>query len=137
MSKITLSEAVEIIPVSESTLRRHMRTGKVSSEKDHNGRNLFDTAELARVYGDLKLNGTRPLSDEPVNTSQMTDDDTPTKVVAFLEAQTRDLKSQLEEAHSQNAQLLELSTRLQKQNELLMLPPPQPKRRFLTFLRRK
>ena len=137
MSKITLSEAVEIIPVSESTLRRHMRTGKVSSEKDHNGRNLFDTAELVRVYGDLKLNGTRPLSDEPVNTSQMTDNDTPAKVVALLEAQNRDLKSQLEEAHSQNAQLLELSTRLQKQNELLMIPPPQPKRRFLTFLRRK
>lgn len=66
MAKITLSEAVKIIPVSESTLRPHMRTGKVSSEKDHNGRNLFDTAELARVYGDLKLNGTRPLSDEPV-----------------------------------------------------------------------
>ena len=98
MSKITLSEAVEIIPVSESTLRRHMRTGKVSSEKDHNGRNLFDTAELVRVYGDLKLNGTRPLSDEPVNTSQMTDDDTPTKVVAFLEAQVKDLKDQLTQA---------------------------------------
>ena len=44
-------------PVSESTLRRHMRSGKVSSEKDHGGRNLFDTAELARVYGDLKING--------------------------------------------------------------------------------
>ena len=137
MSKITLSEAVEIIPVSESTLRRHMRTGKVSSEKDHNGRNLFDTAELVRVYGDLKLNGTRPLSDEPVNPSQMTDGDTPTKVVAFLESQNTELKSQLEEAHSQNAQLLELSTRLQKQNEILMIPPPQPKRRFFTFLRRK
>lgn len=137
MAKITLSEAVKIIPVSESTLRRHMRTGKVSSEKDHNGRNLFDTAELVRVYGDLKLNGTRPPSDEPVNTSQMTDNDTPAKVVALLEAQNCALKSQLEEAHSQNAQLLELSTRLQKQNELLMIPPPQPKRRFLTFLRRK
>ena len=137
MSKITLSEAVEIIPVSESTLRRHMRTGKVSSEKDQNGRNLFDTAELVRVYGDLKLNGTRPLSDEPVKDSQMTDNDTPSKVVALLEAQNTELKSQLEEAHSQNAQLLELSTRLQKQNELLMIPPPQPKRRFLAFLRRQ
>ena len=137
MSKITLSEAVEIIPVSESTLRRHMRTGKVSSEKDHNGHNLFDTAELVRVYGDLKLNGTRHLSDEPVNTSQMTDNDTPTKIVAVLESQNTDLKAQLEKAHTENAQLLELATRLQKQNELLMLPPPQPKRRFLTFLRRK
>ena len=137
MSKITLSEAVEIIPVSESTLRRHMRIGKVSSEKDHNGRNLFDTAELVRVYGDLKLNGTRPLSDEPVNTSQMTDDDTPTKVVAFLEAQVKDLKDQLAQAHTEKAQLLELSTSLQKQNEILMIPPPPTKRRFLTFLRRK
>ena len=137
MSKITLSEAVEIIPVSESTLRRHMRTGKVSSEKDHNGRNLFDTVELVRVYGDLKLNGTRPLSDEPVNDSQMTDNDTPSKVVVLLETQNVELKSQLDKAHTENAQLLELATRLQKQNELLMLPPPQPKGRFLGFLRRK
>ena len=34
MSKITLPEAVKIIPVSESTLRRDMRSGKVSSDKD-------------------------------------------------------------------------------------------------------
>ena len=137
MSKITLSEAVEIIPVSESTLRRHMRTGKVSSEKDHNGRNLFDTAELQRVYGDLKQNGTASLSDESVNEGQMTGNDTPSKVVALLESQNVELKSQLDKAHTENAQLLELATRLQKQNELLMLPPPQPKRRFLGFLRRK
>ena len=138
MSKITFSEAVNIIPVSESTLRRHMRSGKVSSsEKDHGGRNLFDTAELARVYGDLKINGNPPRSSEPVNEGQMTDNDTPTKIVALLEAQNTDLKAQLETAHTENAQLLELATRLQKQNELLMIPPPQPKRRFFTFLRRK
>ena len=50
MSKVTFSEAVNIILVSDSTLRRHMRSGKVSSEKDDSGRHLFDTAELARVY---------------------------------------------------------------------------------------
>ena len=77
MSKITLTEAVKIIPVSESTLRRDMRSGKVSSEKDTRGRNLFDTAELARVYDDLKLNGNPTLSDESVNESQITDNDTP------------------------------------------------------------
>ena len=137
MSKVTISEAVKIIPVSESTLRRHMRTGKVSSEKDHNGRNLFDTAELVRVYGDLKINGNPPLSSEPVNDSQMTNNETPTKIVALLESQNTDLKAQLETTRAENAQLLELATRLQKQNELLMIPPPQPKRRFLTFLRRK
>ena len=52
MSKITFSEAVKIIPVSESTLRRHMRSGKVSSEKDHGGRiyliqlNLLASTEI-------------------------------------------------------------------------------------------
>ena len=119
-------EAVKIIPVSESTLRRDMRTGKVSSEKDRRGRNLFDTAELARVYGDLKINGNPPLSSEPVNDSQMTDNDTPTKIVALLESQNTELKAQLEKAHTENAQLLELATRLQKQNELLMIPRLSP-----------
>ena len=134
MSKITFSEAVNIIPVSESTLRRHMRSGKVSSEKDHSGRHLFDTAELARVYVNLKINGNPPLSSEPINDSQMTDNDTSTKVVVLLEAQNTDLKAQLGRAHTENAQLLELSTRLQKQNEILMIPPPQPKRRFFRWL---
>ena len=136
MSKISLPEAVKIIPVSESTLRRDMQKGKVSSEKDHRGRNLFDTAELARVYGDLKLNGNPTLSDEPVNTSQMTDDDTPTKIIELLNGQVQDLKAQLETAHTENTQLLELATRLQKQNELLMIPPPKQKRSRFQFLRR-
>ena len=133
MSKVTFSEAVNIIPVSESTLRRHMRSGKVSSEKDHGGRNLFDTAELARVYGDLKLNGNPPLSSEPANDSPMTDNDTP-KIVALLEGQLADLKAQLDTATTENAQLLDLASRLQKQNEILMIPPPKPKRRFFRWL---
>ena len=138
MSKVTFGEAVNIIPVSESTLRRHMRSGKVSSEKDHGGRNLFDTAELARVYGDSEDLMAIPLGHLNLSTTgQMTDNDTPTKIVALLESQNTELKAQLEKAHTENAQLLELATRLQKQNELLMIPPPQPKRRFFTFLRRK
>ena len=110
---------------------------KCHQKKTTGGRNLFDTAELARVYGDLKINGNPSLSSEPVNDSQMTDNDTPTKIVALLESQNTELKAQLEKAHTENAQLLELATRLQKQNEILMIPPPQPKRRFFTFLRRK
>ena len=57
-----------------------------------------------------------PLSDEPVNDSPMTDNDTP-KIVALLEGQVADLKDQLDTATTENAQLLELATRLQKQNE--------------------
>ena len=133
MSKITLPEAVKIISVSESTLRRDIRSGKVSSEKDQRGRNIFDTAELQRVYGNLNQNGKPTLSDEPANDSPMTDNDTP-KIVALLEGQVADLKAQLDTATTENAQLLDLATRLQKQNEILMIPPPKPKRRFFRWL---
>ena len=50
-TKLTIKEAVEIIPVSESSLRRAIKTGEISSEKDRQGRRRIDVSELARVYG--------------------------------------------------------------------------------------
>ena len=54
MSKITLKEAIQRTGKSESTIRRDMRSGKVSYTKTENGRVNFDTAELTRFYGELK-----------------------------------------------------------------------------------
>lgn len=56
-AKLTIKEAVEVIPVSESTLRRDLKSGKVSSEKDLQGRRRIDASELARVYGELNPRG--------------------------------------------------------------------------------
>lgn len=50
-TKLTIREAVDIIPVSESTLRRDLKSGKVSSEKDLQGRRRIDVSELTRAYG--------------------------------------------------------------------------------------
>ena len=120
MSKLTLTEAVKMIPVSESTLRRDMKSGKVSFETDEKGRKHFDAAELTRVYGQSK-------DAEPVNDTHkkpsMTENDS--KVIALLEGQVQDLKAQLTEATTEKQQLLELANRVQKQNETLMLPPPK------------
>ena len=41
MARITIKEAVAIAPVSESTLRRDIKSGKVSSEKDDRGRSVL------------------------------------------------------------------------------------------------
>ena len=46
MAQITISEAVGITGVSESTIRRDIKNGKVSSEKDDKGHRRIDTAEL-------------------------------------------------------------------------------------------
>ena len=37
MSKLTLTEVVKVIPVSESTLRQDLKSGKVSFEIDAKG----------------------------------------------------------------------------------------------------
>ena len=132
MARLTIKEAVAIAPVSESTLRRDIKSGKVSSEKDDRGRRRIDTAELARVYGQLRQpthsNDTEMNAvDTPnngsgnVNDSPDTPDDDP-KIIALLENQITDLKSQLEHANAEKKELLELANRLQKQNEVLMLP---------------
>ena len=42
---------------SESTLRRDVKKGKVSAERDARGHLKFDPAELRRVYGELKSTG--------------------------------------------------------------------------------
>ena len=155
MSKLTITEAIKIIPVSESTLRRDLKSGKVSFETDAKNRKQIDVSELTRVYGQLKQsNGTQPPPAEagehaePVNDDRqtssmngnethqnpsMTDNGNP-KIVALLENQVADLKAQLEKSDeretaliTEKSKLLDLTDRLQKQNEVLMLPAPQKK----------
>ena len=62
-TKLTIKEAVEVIPVSESSLRRDIKSGKLSSEKDLQGRRRIDASELTRVYGELKRT-TQPLNSQ-------------------------------------------------------------------------
>lgn len=117
MSKLTLTEAVKVIPVSESTLRRDLKSGKVSCEIDEKGRKRLDAAELTRVYGELK--DAEP-SAEPHQNPSMNGNDS--KVIALLEGQVQDLKARLASAETEKQLLLELANRLQQQNEVLMLP---------------
>ena len=158
MSKLTITEAVKILPVSESTLRRDLKSGKVSYEKDQKGRKQIDVSELQRVYEQLRTqNGSQPPTDEsaehsePVNDTHqnpsmngndthqnpsMNGNDSP-KIIGLLEEQVQDLKERLAKADTEKAQLLDLADRLQKQNELLMLPSPKKKNGFLGYLRLK
>ena len=116
MARITIKEAVAITPVSESTLRRDIKSGKVSSEKDERGRRRIDTSELVRVYGQLThstaFNDQEMTAvDTPENSTVDVNDtpDTPSdapKIIALMENQIADLKSQLEIAGTQ----LEIAT---------------------------
>ena len=123
MARLSISEAVKIIPVSESTLRRNLKSGKVSFTTDKQGKKQVDVSELERFYGQLTITD-----------NQKNGNDTD-KIVILLEEQVSDLKSQLTAEKAEKMKLLELADRLQKQNELLMLPKPKTKRSLLSFLR--
>ena len=159
MSKLTITEAVKVIPVSESTLRRDLKSGKVSFKTDAKNRKQIDVSELTRVYGQLKhQNGTQPVVSEtsepaePLNDTHHTpsmngnethqnlslaDTDTP-KIVAFLENQIADLKTQLAQASdretaltSEKSKLLDMLSAEQEKTRVLMLPNPEKKRSWL------
>ena len=54
MSKITLSEALELVPVGRSKLYNDAADGTISTEKNKQGTKVVDVAELERVYGKLR-----------------------------------------------------------------------------------
>ena len=75
MSKLSITEAVKIIPVSESTLRRDLKNGKISFDLDPKGRKQIDVSELQRVYEKLKTeNGSQPPTDDSEDPSESVSD---------------------------------------------------------------
>lgn len=144
MHKVSLQQAVKMTGKSESTLRRAVKNGKVSAERDDRGHLQFDPAELRRVYGELKSTGEDAQSTENGNDKAMTGHDRG-REITLLENQVADLKSQLEKAEVQldtataeKAQLLDLLSaekeekRIIQEEKKALMPPveeQQPKTR--------
>ena len=118
MSKLTIVDAVKVISVSESTLRRDLRTGKVSFTTAKNGnQKVIDAAELERVYG--QLNGI----DSQINGNGGVDD---AQIRVLLENQIADLRSQLEIATTEKTKLLDLLS-AEKEEKRALMPPVDEK----------
>ena len=136
MSKVSIRQAIKMTGRSDSSIRRDMRSGKVSFTKNGRGKVHFDIAELQRAYGELK-----PL-DTPTDTpseQSMNGHDIPIdkdKVITLLENQVADLKGQLEKAEhretaliDERSKLLDMLSEEKAERRALMLPPaPEEKR---------
>ena len=122
MANVTLSEAVGLTGVSESTIRRDIKSGKVSATKDEKGHRRIDTAELHRVY---EL--TPPPDRQPP-----TDTDSQ-QIRALLENQIADLKAQLELSQARESALLDERSKLidlvyaEKAEKRALMPPVDEK----------
>ena len=121
MAKVTISEAVGLTGVSESTIRRDIKSGKVSSEKDAKGHRRIDIAELQRVY-DL----TQPPERQKAEPDSQ-------KILTLMENQITDLKAQLAQASDREASLRDEKSKLldllsaEKEEKLALMPPPEEK----------
>lgn len=139
MSKLTLTQAVAVIPVSESTLRRDLKSGKVSFETDAKGRKQIDVSELTRVYGQLNPHPEAEPVPETHQNPSLNGNETPTlpfematenpQVVDLLQNQITDLKAQLEKADARETALIDEKSKLLdmlSREQQRYLPPPEP-----------
>ena len=122
MAKITISESVGMTGVSESTIRRDIKSGKVSSEKDDKGQRRIDIAELQRVY-DL----TPPPDTQKAEPHSQ-------KILMLMENQITDLKTQLAQASDRETSLIDEKSKLldllsaEKEEKRALMPPPEEKK---------
>jgi len=133
MPKLTIVEAVKVIPVSESKLRRDLKSGKCSFTTQKNGKKVIDTAELERVYG--FLNAT-------LNAKNGTGGQRDTEMLAIKDNQIADLRNQLEKtetllqiATTEKTRLLDLLA-AEKAEKLTLMPADDEKEKPTNWLRR-
>lgn len=105
MQNMTITEAVKVIPVSESKLRRDMKAGVVSYDVDANGKKRFDPSELVRVYGQIDLPETNgQVKESNLNPSETGHDRD--ESLAIKDNQIADLQKQLEKAEMRETALI-------------------------------
>ena len=132
MQKVSLQQAVKMTNKSESTLRRDVKKGKVSADRDERRHIRFDIAELQRAYGELKTTGEDAQSTEQGNGKAMTGHDRE-EIITLKDNQISDLRSQLEKTEAQleiatteKTKLLDLLS-AEKAEKRALMPPDEEK----------
>lgn len=108
VAKIGVVAAANAAGVSRSTINRYLKSGKLSATTDRDGARVIDTAELARVFGDLQpaatsRNGRKKPSQQPPATVALLE-----QQVAALERENATLRRELDAARDEKARLLAL-----------------------------
>ena len=153
MARTSLRQAAEWAGTTKPTVLKHIQAGKVSAEKDEEGRWWFDPSELRRVYGEPKIqavsgngSGTSSLND-PTHPSLQEETPAQQALVQELRARIAELKEdkdelrrQVDEERAERARLLKLldeqttTVRLltdQRPKEPEPAPQPAPRRGLL------
>ena len=125
MSKISLSEALELVDVSRSKLYQDAADGSISTEKNKQGKKVVDVAELERAYGKVR---------NPQEDNIESEMDEP----GHHESSNGHPQSSNGSSPplSESVQVLELQVSMLK-DQLMLPPPPAVKGSFWNILRPK
>lgn len=118
MPKLLVSQAAEAVNLSRKTLYRHIKEGKLSSEKDDQNNVVIDISELQRVYDSVSLdeNG-NPASVSNEKTQEKT---TETRLLELkLEAMTRERDNERERRQAAEGREEKLQVQLQVMTEII------------------
>ncbi len=127
MAKVGAQRAAELTGKSKSTIQRAMNNGKISFEKDNNGRRVIDVSELDRVYGLIQTGSqTTAVEQELEKASSMLEMERMKMQIKMLEdklelaeSQIEDLKDQRDQWQKQASQVLLTNQNTQKQADEL------------------
>lgn len=132
MSTLNVSAAARATGIHRVTIQKHIKQGKLSAIRDEAGKPQIDVAELIRVYGPLKSDGSTGSAAQSVAEQQQT---TSGGIVAetALEALREQLKAAQEREEWLKRQL-EAEQERSRELERRMLPPGGEKKGFFARL---
>lgn len=135
MAKLNITQAAKAAGISRNTLYAHIRSGKISCEKDKSGNKSIDISELQRVYGSIEHR--RTLKSRP-SSGSIQQLDTPEierffrEQIGILERQVEELRRDKEVSQDREEKMLTMLKDEQEKNKTLLLTlQPEEKRKTL------
>lgn len=131
MALLSTNDAARVAGVSRRSIQRAIKEGRLTAMTDGDGNRVIDTAELIRVYGEL-----RHVADEPATMSHPVA--TETTLIKLLQdqlqrtqdyleqvlRQTQERDHQAQEEKARLLSLLETEQQARRDLEQKLLPPP-------------
>ena len=99
MTILNVTEAAKAVGVGKATVYRRLKDGTLTASKRPDGSKGVDTAELIRVFGELKPQSNENLMESSLRQSEITE---------LLQRQIDSLENQLQASLEREAKLLNL-----------------------------
>ena len=114
MAKVTVTEAAKLAGLGRQQLYRgYISTGKISVERDHQDRPRIDTAEILRVFGEMKGTPEATQNGRHINSEKRHSDSELQAVVEAKDELISELRERLREAGEREGWLRQQLVRAQ------------------------